>query len=406
MNNSYPRLLVATEFSPNASGGGPAVVRQMLKGWPAERLFWWSCFPDADQRFGQVIAGHRVTAIPQRWYPHKRWCRAKSWLLERVWCPWAATQLRRVLHELRPDMIWVIPHGWSIPPLAAVLAESGHPFHVSMHDYMNINSARARYGAKRSDRLTSGQFSLYAKASSRDAICREMALDLNQRTGGSEIHIARMGLEADELRSLNSPAPSAGGKIRIAYAGTILVPDEFALFVTALVKIKGQLNRPLSLDFFGNHSYRTEAWFDASWMVEHGNLPGPKLSEALRGCDWGFTPMALNDEDPRYNRFSLPTKFVSYLAAGLPVISLGHPESSVVKIASRHEVGLCLMDTSAEIIAKRLLAALNAKNPKEQYRPGILKCGEQEFDAVKMRDRLHNCFRHIVPGNEPVSSPG
>ncbi len=51
--------------------------------------------------------------------------------------------------------------------------------------------------------------------------------------------------------------------------------------------------------------------------------------------------MALDDDDPRYNRFSFPTKFINYLAAGLPVITLGHPESSVVRMASEYQVGLC-----------------------------------------------------------------
>ncbi len=46
MSAHFPRLLVATEFAPNMPGGGGsgAVMRQMLKDWPAEKLFWWSCF--------------------------------------------------------------------------------------------------------------------------------------------------------------------------------------------------------------------------------------------------------------------------------------------------------------------------------------------------------------------------
>jgi len=90
MTTDFPRLLVATEAWPNGPGGGLAVIRQMLRDWPAERLFWWSCFPDRDPHFGRRVAAHRVALIPPRLYPNRRWCRQKSWLLEKFWVPWAA----------------------------------------------------------------------------------------------------------------------------------------------------------------------------------------------------------------------------------------------------------------------------------------------------------------------------
>jgi hypothetical protein len=54
MTEKFPRLLVATEFSPNAAGGGPAVVRQMLKNWPAEKHRWQSCRPGLKTASNQV----------------------------------------------------------------------------------------------------------------------------------------------------------------------------------------------------------------------------------------------------------------------------------------------------------------------------------------------------------------
>ena len=57
MITKFPRLLVATEFPPNASGGGAAVVRQMLKDWPVDRLFWWSPLPDNDPMFWPTGGG-------------------------------------------------------------------------------------------------------------------------------------------------------------------------------------------------------------------------------------------------------------------------------------------------------------------------------------------------------------
>src|SRR5664279_4218512 len=134
MTENFPRLLVATEFPPNASGGGPAVVRQMLKDWPSEKLFWWSCFPDRDVRFGRTVNTHRVATIPSRLYPHRRGRALKSWLMQNVWTPWATRHLKGTIKDINPDVIWVIPHCWSIPPLGKVLLNAEIGFHVSIHD--------------------------------------------------------------------------------------------------------------------------------------------------------------------------------------------------------------------------------------------------------------------------------
>ena len=68
----------------------------------------------------------------------------------------------------------------------------------------------------------------------------------------------------------------------MAYAGTIIVEKDFALFAKVLAEIRAGIRLPITLEFFGAHSYRARPWFDASWMREHGNLPDP-LVRAITG---------------------------------------------------------------------------------------------------------------------------
>jgi hypothetical protein len=386
----FPRLLVATEFPPNSPGGGGAVIRQMLKDWPASKLSWWSCGRDPNDLFGRKVAEHRVAAIPPKLYPNRRWPAQKSWLLETIWVPWAARHFKKTLDDLQPEVVWAIPHGWAIPPLARVLPQAGIGFHVSVHDYMDIQSAVARYGAARAKRMAALADGLFATATTRDAICRALADDLYARTG-REGAVNRAGLEQEDFDYLATSPEAPGASIRIAYAGTIIAAQTFVTFVKALGQIRQQLPSPLTLEFFGDHSYRAQDWFQPDWMKEHGNLAAAELSRALKECTWGFAPMELTDDNPRYNRFSLPTKFVSYLAAGLPVITLGHPESTVVKMASQYDVGLCV--TSAEKLATQLPAALGAANPQAKYRAEIQRCALAEFDARRMRAALYENFQ-------------
>jgi len=45
----------------------------------------------------------------------------------------------------------------------------------------------------------------------------------------------------------------------------------------------------------------------------------------------------------------------SYLATGLPVMELGHPESTVVKMAQQYQAGLCVTDGNPEKLNAQLL---------------------------------------------------
>ena len=127
-------------------------------------------------------------------------------------------------------------------------------------------------------------------------------------------------------------------------------------------------------------------------MVEHGNLRPAELQAKLRECDWAFAPMALTDDDPRYNHFSFPTKFITYLAAGLPIITLGHPESSVMKMAAQYDVGLSTSTSDLDVLAKQLQAALLDPSPWARHGQEIIRCARVEFDAERMRRALYECF--------------
>jgi hypothetical protein len=257
------------------------------------------------------------------------------------------------------------------------------------------------------------QVEIYSRADSRDATSLPMLDELRRTTGAHGIQMLHQGLEPADFGYLESRvlpldpqhsippalqpstlAPRLSSPIKIAYAGTILCESEFALFIELLEKIRSQPStldlrpstRSVELHLFGSHSYAARPWFNAQWMVEHGNLPDRELVHALRTCDWGFIPMALEDHDPRYNRYSFPTKFITYLAAGLPIITMGHPESSVMTMATAYNVGVTIQsnDPPLESIAADLFSPV----AKSAHEPEILRCARERFDAGLIRETL------------------
>ena len=390
MIENFPRLLVATEFPPNGSGGGAAIVRQMLQGWPPEKLHWWSLYPDADAHFGQQVQSHDTIQIPRRLIPFVRLHRLKSSVLERFWVPWASRHLRQTILKIRPEAIWAIPSGWAIRPLAAVIPETKTSVHVSIHDYPDDLRAVRVMGEKRCREVARLVDVCYAKATTRDAISQSMVEDLQARTG-RDGEVSHAGLRPSDLKFLEHRIEKHSSSIRIAFVGSISAEETFIAFVNAITSIQPQLTRPVTLEIFSAHSYATRPWFDPSWMHERGNLADPEFTVALRECDWGFAPMSLRDDDPRH-RFSLSTKFVSYLSAGLPIITMGHPETGVVQIARQYNVGPCITSENPVRLRQIILDAVCLPNPWEIHRSEIIRCAHEEFSSDVLRGRLYRNF--------------
>lgn len=367
-------------------------MRQMLKGWPPEDLCWWSCLPETDSRFGQKVSRHFCAAIPPKLYPLRRFTAARSAWLDTFWVPWATRHLARTLRAWQPGAIWVIPHNWSIPPLARTLPGGHHRFHVTVQDYVDVHTNPARFGRDRCARFAAMADRLYTSAATRDATSHPMIADLRARTGCDAAQMLHAGLEPEDFAFLERKVPKPSRVIRIAYAGTILVEDVFALFVAAIDRCRERLGRAVELHLFGAHSYAGRTWWHPGWMFEHGNLAESELLAKVRDCDWAFAPMALADTDRRYNRFSFPTKFISYLAAGLPIIALGHPDSSVMQMAAQYEVGFRSTASEVETLSAGLASALALESPWERYGKEIIRCAETEFNAGRMRRTLFSCF--------------
>jgi len=388
------KLLIATDFPPDAPGGGPAVVRQMLKGFSGE-IHWWSC---RSAKAGSSEFDFKVlssASFPSgKLQPARRWTHLKAWLTEHIWAPLAARSLQKTIRRVQPDCVWAIPHDWSILPLHAVLSSEKFKMnlHVTLQDYPDVHGHAERWGKERVALMAKLQEELYILADSRDATSLPMLDDLVCRLNVQGAQMLHQGLEAEDFDFLEKSQKSNEKleMIRIAYAGTILVEEEFTIFAKMLSELRDR-GLPLRLEFWGAHSYASCSWYCQDWMGEHGNLPEKQLLAELRTCDWGFIPMSLKDEEPRYNRFSFPTKFITYLAAGLPSISMGHAETSVMKMAAAYDVGCRISDPLFPI--SDLGEILQDVKAKEKYRYEILRCAREQFDAEKMRKKLWDCFR-------------
>ena len=397
-DSAFPKLLVAAEFAPTGMGGGEALMRQLLTGFPSRQIYWWSCRPALGRDL--PLQPHFCYPAPARLFPHKKFKRLKSWVLEELWAPRAAAHLRSVIAEVRPDQLWLVLYGWGLPVFARAQLSGPHRTHVSIWDYPDTRARRALVGARRVGRMMSITESLYKEADTCDVISQPMLEDMAKRTARSDAIVVHSGFEPWQLQSLSTSDVEPGPEIEIAYAGTIIVPETFRLFVAALERIRGTLQRPVRLTFFGGRTYNRQPWFNPEWMREEDLLDDIEFEKRIRRCAWGLVVMDMTDDDPRYNRFSFPNKFGTCLSAGLPLIVLGHRESTAARMMRSHEVGFFTDATDPEELGAFLQRVLALPSPRQTFRDSILRCAAEEFDITRIRRALWECLRVRVESVE------
>lgn len=377
----FPKLLVVTEFPPNS----PTLMVQCLRGFPPSHIHWWSYIPESTRVYGQGYAHHYRCWIPEILTRPRRYPRVKALVTEHLWLPFAARHLQRTVESVRPTQLWVNLYGW----VAAAAYKSGiihkAKAHATIWDFPDTDEFLRRWGKRRCRRVLKWAQSVYRDATTCDSISEPMRDELQRQTGRQDACILHSGVEEDEVFKLNVESVGPQRIVRIAYAGSILAPTVFQLFMESLKATSKQLHVEVSIEFFGNPSVRQTSWFDSSWMREHGVLEEAVFMEHLRQCTWGLLAMHLHGENPRYNGFSFPNKFGTYLAAGLPILLLSSPDSSAAKMLQAHAVGVHLDHTG---LHTHLEEILGLDNPRKRFLPAINACALTEFSMPLIRHTL------------------
>jgi glycosyltransferase involved in cell wall biosynthesis len=385
----YPKVLFVHDCRPDSVSSAD-LSRQLLRGYPPQRLAWWHCRYTAlraepDLRADTVAGFH----LPSWLIPSRRLNPLKSWLVERCWAPLAARHLQRMAAEIKPDVISVLLFGWSILVARRLKPLAGTRLHVSLWDFPDHASGRQTLGLARSQRIVQAMFQLVRRADSFDGISNAMLEEIAAQTGRTGGILVHSGFEAQHLQALEQSSTAASDDvIRVAFVGTIISREAFLRVLDILENIRPALPRKLVLEFFGGRNYQSQPWFRPEWMVEHGVFTDQGLVEAVQRCSWGIVVMDPEGTDLRYSRFSFPNKIGTYLSAGVPVLGLGHPQSSLAEVMHHHPVGVFSSARAPEELARVLGEALATERPRLRYREAILKCARSEFDAAAMRQRL------------------
>jgi hypothetical protein len=394
--NPAPRILIVADFGPGVGGGGWILIKQFLRGLDWNQVYWWSLFdaPETHEFGGR----HESCRISPRLSPNKTLKKARGWIFENIIVPYAATRLLAYIRKTKPDFILFVAHCWGIPIVRRVMPKVKTHWHLALHDMPGAAGAIDQLGRARTERFMRYLDDLYIKATSRAAVSPAMTDEMRKRTGAECHHFFRCAVEPEILDKLSQPrAKPADEVIRIGYAGTIVVEAVFARLVSALRTVRQRTGRKVEIHLYSWHPYKNRDWFDPEIVIEHGSRSELEIYKCYQELTWGLAIMGLDDSDPRYNRFSFPCKFTTCLAAGLPLICLGHHESTLFKLVANYQLGLSYSDLDTIPLADYLEKRLFDFSPFDLYRSEIERCARIEFNAERNRQELHELMQ-IQPG--------
>lgn len=391
-SSTFPKLLVVAGFPPTASGGGSAVTHQLLSEWPRHALSWWCPYPQPHRFRDAHLAW---PSAPNQLFPNRRLRRIKTKLVDFLWVPLAAAHLRRTIAHKTPDVIWCIPHAWSIPVASAVLMHAKLPYAIYIQDYPTTDQLCKIIGPKTALRWMQMVEALVSKARFVDTTSYPMGGDIARRTGCKSTQMLHEGLEfADFTRLSGSIVSRNNQSLTLAFAGTVVAEDAFAKFIHGLEHIRKTFEKPILLEFFSSHNYSAHPWFNPTWMSEHGYKDRASLIDSLQRCHAGLVVMDSEEANRNYNRFSFPTKFITYIAAGIEPLVVGHSSSAVSTLARQSGIGTQINDT--RLLDKALGDLLRNGVNRDQKRRQIITFARSHFDAAQKRRHFHRQMLEIA----------
>ena len=93
------------------------------------------------------------------------------------------------------------------------------------------------------------------------------------------------------------------------------------------------------------------------------------------------------------------------LASGLPVICIGHRQSPLIEVAKDYRLGIILTDSDTNTMAETLKQGLEDFSRFAEYRKETLRCAENEVNAERNRQQLHQLLAAAQKTNELVRKP-
>jgi hypothetical protein len=366
------RVAFVQPFGFGSPAGGPRILRALAEEAPAELLSFAvgvEAPPPTDAAAERFLPLRPRTPLDGTRFG--RW----TGPADLAALPLLRRRLRAALLEAAPDVVHVIPHAIDLVAVRQAVNDLGLPFVLNVHDDVGYNLR----GRPEQPLALKALARAWRQATARVVISPAMGNEYDRRYGARPWCTVTDGAPALEQRSSRGDDALVVyfmGSLHISYTATIesLLGGLDAIGSSARFICRG--GRPP----IGDHArlevrpYADEAAVQAD----------------LDDVDIVYLPLPFGREHTDFVRLSLPTKLVTYLASGRPLLVHGPADSTSAALVRAHDAGVVIDSLDAQAVRRGVLEA--------RARAGELVANAQRlaataFDIDQQRDRFWRVMR-------------
>jgi glycosyltransferase involved in cell wall biosynthesis len=327
-----------------------------------------------------------------------------------TWLPVLTRTARRIVRERKIDLVLI-----TVPPFSSVLLvaklRKDFPDLPIVLDFRDewlstlvdlagfSNSERARSVARTAEaRAVTNATTIVAVT---EAARREIRARYPSEPE-EKFQLVPNGFDATKLpRSEPSTQSRPGGKIVVAYVGTIYPSTEPTTLVQAVQSLPSEVKSRFRLRFIGHieEPRFRQVLLDLGDMVElKGFLPQQEALAAMNEADYAL----LITHDP----LNVSAKFYDYIGAGKPILATVHPDGDVRRLLEELRAGWWADSRDVEAIRRLFLdAAARGNSLLSEFQPNLEKTGQYERKVLAQRYArlLHSIARRHLEAGSVVS---
>ncbi len=169
--------------------------------------------------------------------------------------------------------------------------------------------------------------------------------------------------------------------INFCFAGKIYALAELNKFI----EFMGSKNWMLfNMNVF-LHIYGPLSPFSSKNIIYHGNVTPNALVHEIASYDYALLPYPAEDKDEDLARLSFPSKYLLYLAAGLPVIYIGNTSATVCKFTKLTGITI----NPDNFLEKFELDFANLLSSREEIKLNIESLNSNKFSEEKFLNTIN-----------------
>jgi hypothetical protein len=365
-------ILFVQRFGLGGAGGGPRILRHLVADPPiAVRSVCTSptapgAAPVLEQRHPARPAFGRLEST-----------RVSPWLdlAEPAFQRRVVRGLERAAQETGAEAIHAVAHGLDFWPALNVARGMGLAYLLTVHDDLGYVLRKSPLRGVALKRLAQA----WREADARFVITPELGEEFSRRYGRRDFVVVTDGVARREAREI----PPTRRSLDVYFLGSyhLAYRENFEALVAGLEQLRlDESERGISLTFRGGGiPFHPETALPVAVLPF---APEPLIEQEIRSAGVLYMPLPFGVQHRDFVRLSLPTKLITYLGGGRPILYHGPADAAVARLLKEHEAGIVVNELDGEAVADGLRRAVAAQDSMVTR---ALELAATEFDASRIR---------------------